>query len=328
MLKRLSFRVTVAPALCLSLLACAGPSIETIGYAVTEPVTGTRDPKVVRSTEGIAYALPLGLVVISAAWDGKQDSAPKITFGDTQILPDPTARFRARGVWNSLADDRLVMSVENGLLASVNATNKDQTGAAIGKVVEIAVEAAKAVTLVTRTGKDLTPPSAAYDRTIVFDPFKGGQDEIFAALGLVVDVRPFGEPSFEPTGSLSGAKVSETCDHSLCYRDPVAVSIRVTDFSGNVREIVTLVPDQRVTSGIDVARSTCVEANTALTFTKGMLTQVDLTRPSPVVGCLEIPLQVLQRIVQVPGELLKFETGNIDAERALIEAQNQLHHRA
>ena len=82
-----------------------------------------------------------------------------------------------------------------------------------------------------------------------------------------------------------------------------------------------LVPDQSQLNGFDVRRSACVEAKTKLTFTKGMLTKVDLTRPSPVVGCLEIPLNVLQRIAQVPGEILKFQTGNIDAQRTLVEAQ-------
>jgi hypothetical protein len=63
---------------------------------------------------------------------------------------------------------------------------------------------------------------------------------------------------------------------------------------------------------------------TNLKFTNGVMSSVDLSKPSEVLGCLDIPLQIAKAFTSIPSELLTLKINQTNQETSLLKAQTDL----
>jgi alpha-beta hydrolase superfamily lysophospholipase len=75
---------------------------------------------------------------------------------------------------------------------------------------------------------------------------------------------------------------------------------------------------------IRVSRSLFVERKTMLTFKDGVLTDVSIDKPSSVAAFVNLPLQAVQVLVQIPVKALTIRTNEYANRKALIQVQAQL----
>lgn len=65
----------------------------------------------------------------------------------------------------------------------------------------------------------------------------------------------------------------------------------------------------------------CTTAKYDVTFNNGMLTRRDIERPSEVLGCLRVPLEILEAIISLPTEILQLKVDYSSKEEELLEQQ-------
>lgn len=83
----------------------------------------------------------------------------------------------------------------------------------------------------------------------------------------------------------------------------------------------------RPASDFPVLRRSFVADKTVLTIKNGMLTTVNVERPSSVAGAVGIPKAVLQALALIPLELRQNTTNNVNAIFDMKEAKEKLRSR-
>jgi hypothetical protein len=101
---------------------------------------------------------------------------------------------------------------------------------------------------------------------------------------------------------------------------PVLFTLRATAGNKETRFVETF-PDPHQVIRFDIRRGACIQRTTDLTFVKGSLTKVALTKPSEVLGCLAIPLSLVKAVVAIPAAALTGDTTRAKAEKENLEAQ-------
>lgn len=103
---------------------------------------------------------------------------------------------------------------------------------------------------------------------------------------------------------------------------PISISVEAEGLA-KVETFVTVVDPTRAI-GISFNRTACAEAKNALTFSDGIMTGYDVTRPSEVASCLSIPLDILSAIISAPVDAITGRTARANAEKALLTAEINL----
>lgn len=297
-------------ALMMGLAACAGVSV------ISTPIVGDQhfpEPdETLAATSGpdhlpvhIPYGLPKALIGVTVSAEGSGKPL-KVTIGAPTVLADPAARYMLTAAPSAWANDNFVLKTKGGLLEAVNATNEDQSGQALVKVVEIAGEAAKVVSGLRDARAAGATPGPAFSVSFVLDPFDPATVEDaqsrLAGFGISLEL-----------SSVAGGAVpardpeANACAQSLCYRMLIGIYLSIYDPTGAYGKFdgvyLVQVPDQSQTYGFDIHRGACIKRVTKLSFEQGMLSAAELDKPSEVIGCLNIPLDVLKQIAAVPGEI-------------------------
>jgi hypothetical protein len=93
---------------------------------------------------------------------------------------------------------------------------------------------------------------------------------------------------------------------------------------GTYIERVVSLPNYSKIVTFDITRPAFVEKVQNLTFTNGLLTQVNLKQDSELLAALGIPADLLKTVAGLPLSLMKFQTENVQGETGLLQAQMTL----
>jgi len=298
------------------LIGCSG-QMQQSHYVGGSRVTTTR----------MSYSLPKALINLSV----DSDAAGKITVTtpSASLLPDPDARYNVEIRESAFADDTYNIGVStNGLLETSQGVAEDRTSGIVAKVIEIFTEVAK---MTVNRAAPVEGKKAPYHADLSFDPFnnssvaRANSQLRYAGSDFVIDVEGV---SGETIGKITQVEVinaASGCSGSLCTRlvRPIVITLK-SKASGFAGSYMTIVPDPTYVVGVDIERGPCIKRDTKITFANGILTKYDLTKPSEVLGCLAIPLELAKAIVSIPGALLTFRVEKIGNENKLVDAQAAL----
>lgn len=130
---------------------------------------------------------------------------------------------------------------------------------------------------------------------------------------------------------------ANNCQGSVCFRlvTPVLASIsarvdstQAKDGSSQAgpitKQYLAIVPDPLAVGSYNIRRGPCIDRNTQLSMTDGVVTKVDLNKPSEILNCLSIPLDVGKAIASVPGALLTIKVNQAESEIKYLQAQKSL----
>jgi hypothetical protein len=275
---------------------------------------------------GLVYALPRALITVKASWDGETGTQPTLSIEPPQFLPDPAHRFVLSSRLDAFSIDKVDVTVENGLLTALNSDTSDQTKAALTTFVDVLTETRK----IARIRKTIDGAGEqAFSVSATFDPLDAKSiaqaTQLLHRHGFELNVSGLDGATLAPSRQATNAG-SAACTASICYRVPIGATVTVHGHGNwHVHEGKTvLVPDTGFVGGYDVTRAACVQKVSKLTLNKGMLTKLDVDKPSEVVGCLSIPLEVLKKLLEVPKSLFTSEQAQIKAEADLLKAQTDL----
>lgn len=288
------------------------------------------DPKFVSNDK--VYALPRGVLTLSAKAETTGPST-KVTIAApvVTLYPDSHARFATEWLESSMATDHFTFQIgADGLLTSSSVINKDETAQIIGKVIEIAKQAAiDAIQLESLLpGETPTPPPACLDvnTTIQLDPFLTPKRS-FGNGCFSVAVEKLDGDGLKPISNRAVEDIAKDCAGGVCARLPLPVKISVRGVKGAVKDVsgefVAVLPDPGTIVSYEVTRGPCIQRQTDFAFTSGMLTKVELQKPSEILGCLEIPLSILKAIGEIPGSILQAKIKVINDDAGLVNAQAQ-----
>jgi len=265
------------------------------------------------------YALPKGIV------DFELHKTKNGYFMATSVRyePDPQHLYYVNYHNNISTTDKVVVQTDaKGLLVSVQGKSKDELPMLIAKFGELAQEVAKLSAL---RGDDTTRLLQ-----VVLDPTNKAS---LAALNerLKAENADLKLEVLEPSQIAGMQCPQEVCNGGIKFR-PALPYVFTLKLSNNIHDqaIITL-PNEAPILAVDVKRAAFVEKDTQLTFESGMLTKVDISKPSEALGFIQIPIDIVKAIVGIPSALLDFkinvtqkETSLLEQQAAIIKAQQAL----
>ena len=75
---------------------------------------------------------------------------------------------------------------------------------------------------------------------------------------------------------------------------------------------------------VDTSRGALVTKRVDLAVTDGVLTGIEVDKPSEVLAAVSLPVNILKAIASIPAELLTFKVTNVNAEKSLTAAEVEL----
>lgn len=104
---------------------------------------------------------------------------------------------------------------------------------------------------------------------------------------------------------------------------PYRISFGVAGFE-TATAVVQIPTSESPISVIDITRASMVEKTTKISFTNGMLTDVNIVKPSEFVETAKLPLTIVNAIISTVGEVFTSRSTLLEKELALIEKQREL----
>ena len=240
------------------------------------------------------------------------------------IVPDGGQHFKVRYDRSIFSDDSLLVETDNNqLLTSATIETNDQSGAILVELAKLLATAARLASGIspqvqTFSGAPVTIPLA----TLYFDPTnKDDVDRVTTLLAgkFIMSVNP----------SPEAVTIPPACNHTLCYRPLVPVTVRFqTKQGGNIDEFLVNAPDPHRLVGVDIERSSFVTRKTVLLFENGSLTKYDLNKPSELLAGVKVPLEIFEAVISAltntVTKVLGVSQNEVEQQTALINAQSTL----
>lgn len=92
----------------------------------------------------------------------------------------------------------------------------------------------------------------------------------------------------------------------------------------STRNLTILAPNDGPIFSVDVSRAALVTKKTDLTITDGMLTKIDVNKPSQLIAGLQIPLDIVKELASIPADILTLRIKQYQDEGSLTKAQVEL----
>ena len=294
--------------------------------------------------DGISYFLPKSMLratVVEAADKSRNIIVEKF---DTQ---DETLHFLASVHLSAFSSDIINIETTNsGLLKAVTTDLTDQTVENVEKFSKLLFSSITGVpTTENRKLPDGAGIPAATLLSIEFDPFVPGQlvdaNQKLAKYGYCIVVAGESNPlpgnvcervlsnaddtQFEsPYGSFVAAH-----SHGLYYRRPIYERVHIfrkkSDGYSEVWSSVETFANRSALLEVRLDRRAFIRMNTVLTFDAGVLTKVEITKPSEVLASLSLPITILDAVLKLPIlRIQKIEADNGLRERELNARQKEI----
>ncbi|GAB1720191.1 MAG: hypothetical protein NTAFB09_19220 [Nitrosospira sp.] len=270
------------------------------------------------------------------------------------LIPDTSRppfflEYNAEGA----TEDEITIGVgANQLLQTMKATSIDKSGEAIVKLAEIGIRAAELFGL--RAGGDSCTELEPVKVFAYLDPSSTRNDTSPFSLSALNDllklnyvpmefnVVPQREKekiavkesgSSEPPNDELGEIISENRTTGILFRtsEPYVLTLsfgpNIHKKAGSwcvipeIHQTMVMAPNKGKMYAVDVNRGALITKKTDLTIVDGMLTKIEVTKPSSLVGVISIPLDILKLALSVPAELLTLRVKRIQDERDITQAQ-------
>ncbi len=238
-----------------------------------------------------------------------------LAVGDAIFAPDGTHHYSAVFHHNSFTADDVLLETDNaGLLQSVNASSDPQYAAVIGKVFEIAADAAKLATVSARLDTliakpDRCNPDEDVDATLLVDlTSSNAANDIRAVLPDDMKVSVIPTRIVNLTGNEK--RYGDDCKPGvagICYRPawPYEFEISIDDISvtsegsGNKKKetehaikvkkiFATAIPDPEQIAQITLKRNGPTKSDIEMSFSHGVLTKYENNQPSTALAWVGI----------------------------------------
>lgn len=289
--------------------------------------------------DGTYYALPRAYAPLKI-----ERKHGKLTVTPTTPLlyfPDPKYAFRLNLEHSWITTDHIAVgTTETGLLTSINGSSTDQTAAAVSQAIQLASEIVKTGAafgspgVATAGGPPKPDEAKDFEFEVALDPTDVKSDrwaEVSAYLanyGVAVTAQPLngGPTAFENEQALQAQ--SATCSDSICFRParPYEIVFRQTarTLPPVAFRFLIVAPDPAMLLSIRLDRQILATSGIKLTFCNGMLTNYETTKHSEVTSLLQVPIDALKMIAEIPGSVLSVRIQNDQQNANLLQGQTNL----
>ncbi|MDD5261266.1 MAG: hypothetical protein PHD76_05390 [Methylacidiphilales bacterium] len=278
------------------------------------------------------YYLPSGRLRLRITASDKADWNIKV---ETLYVPDVTRAYYFSYKESALSEDEIQIAFSpEGFLNKVSSTTEDKSPAIVAKLGELATDAAK---LAVMTGG--APPKTVkaatldfvFDRVInPFDPREMREvcDILRNGAGLNLSFKTeMNSKSRTGWFDASNRGVRSSRSGGIFYRPLLPYRLAFTPSaksdSYSLSQIVYL-PDEAPLLTLEIKRAAFVKNSTTIEFENGVLKSVSYKKPSEVYGFIDIPINLAQQALSIPGELLSVRVQNINNEKKGVDANAAL----
>lgn len=284
---------------------------------------------------GIFYFLPRAKVRVVGSWvdPSKPETSPFQVTITTEMEADPKARYYLKPDVNVFYDDHTHLAVNaKGLLITANATAEDRTPQIVADIAATGANAFRfaagggfAALAATETKRAFTP----FDIVFRLDEIEKVRDDFKKAgfkIGVTRELADGVKYSARGWGWINSKDENDIpwLKHGVVFRpwEPVQIDIEALDKAKIIEgahrySAVLMVPDEKHPLVFDYSRMPFVKKVSNVTFVDGCLHGYESTRPSSVLGFLQIPKAVMSAIAPLPLEIKNTQISNIEAQKKL-----------
>jgi hypothetical protein len=87
--------------------------------------------------------------------------------------------------------------------------------------------------------------------------------------------------------------------------------------------MMVMAPNKGRVYAVDVNRGALITKKTDLTIVDGMLTKIDVNKPSSLIGALNVPIEIIKLPLSIVNEVLTIRLQKIGYERDITKAQSE-----
>ncbi|MEQ1931489.1 MAG: hypothetical protein ABL957_13310 [Parvularculaceae bacterium] len=298
-------------------------------YKSQDMMSGTTD------SQGVIYALPTTWLEISGSVVERE--APKggpyqrIAVAE-KVLPDASHVYSLDHAASAFAADEITIDVGvDQLLDKVHTKTKDVTD-------EIIISLAKSIAGVatfsipkSAPGFEMgggceAPPAGAWTYTI--DPYNRDTWPDWLKKGAkCLALTPIASAGV----TFADRKSAEDCSKGICHRAPVPTRVEFDLGPAGRHEVIAGLLNKAPILSFDIDRTMFIEKKMNLTFDHGVISKVEIDRPSPALAAASLPLDVVKALLSAPTELFKLRVdystqaaSDAKKEQEALEAQEAL----
>lgn len=295
--------------------------------------------------------------------DAKSNTCPsaELSLDDTPtVLPDPRHVYRLRSRMSAYSDATLIVQTDGKqLLTSVSATAKDQSGAIAAQLAELVKAGARATTAfgvfssarstaiakVIEASQSAKVDASGYPEVTLTATLDFGADGVAErtafAKSLEGPARRYGRGTqvnlqVTPPEAVTGRNISSSaqtsgneCSIGVCYRPVLPYRVKLIGTTGGsvawaTSSLIALLPNDAPLLSIDLHSTKFVERTGTLTFASGVLTKVDIAKPSEALAAITLPVTILNTLASIPAELLTLRISLTTQQTELLTKQAAL----
>lgn len=271
-----------------------------------------------KDREGLPYYLPKGLIHVKVKRETGNTKRLAIEYAKVEIIPDGDYGYTLQYQSSSMSDDKvLVETTSTGLLKEITFTADERSDEFIVKFAEVGKEIFKALTF---TPHGIVQEGVIYETVYdcLFDPFN--PEELERVNKAVKDINSNFEIKF-PASNEKAAMYSDCNANNVCFRTESLYPLIFEENNKEIQRVYIQLPDRTRIGNIAVTRAAFVNKVTKLTFNSGVLTKLDITKPSETIAAIQIPIDIVKSIVSIPGEIFKLRLDYSTASKQVLDAQ-------
>ncbi len=278
---------------------------------------------------GVAYNLPKGYVHIvgdlqqpAAGTSGPRYYKLTVT---PNIVPDTSVQYVLQADPSIWSHDTYGITVTNGLLTTINATNASQLHDIFVSLATTAgIAAAMAAPLVaTNNATPVAQPdvNAPPHFEIDLDPAQDSDVKLGGnATLLQAKIKPFLSST-----ATTYTQYTNAVNEGLLYHPLGLYQVAINNTAGNDAQTViqteVLLPNPNITLSISPEHTPMLARNASINFDHGVVTGFSFDRPSEVLAWASLPLDMIKAFISAPAELIQLKLNVANTNNALATAQ-------
>jgi hypothetical protein len=282
-----------------------------------------------------------------------------ISIGEPVYVPDERHKYVIEYIPSAFSDDNVQLRTDTqGLLQSIDTDATDRTGAVLIKLAELAGEATKLFTVLKSVPGDegtaavCTIPDYSLETYLdvsaeAKEPYSlqelqqllanwgGDGADATKRPGIAIAFSPNkddrkvldAQNQKKPTEDLPSA-TADAAGNGLLFRQnqPYRLDVQLSSneackISGRKVLHRFAAPNDAPIYSVDTSRAPFVQKKVKYVVQNGMLTELQVVKPSEVLGAASIPVDLAKKIASIPAELLTFKLVQIQAENNLTAAE-------
>lgn len=283
---------------------------------------------------------------VKALSGGAGEMEQTVTLTVLPPVPDPTHRYQVRDLGSLTRDETVKLTVNNGLLNTVDSTTTGQVGTILVNLVSSLAAASGTKASRLQVKSTVTAPGTTdckpFRYVATFDPtdladvsrvnaelMKLPDDSGYRLARHPEEPTKVQQPSVEADQNLKAVDKRKATD-GLRYRAPLTLDLRVTvetlactqkvNVSGAF--VSAVVPDSTSSYVLPIDASGFTKVKTEIAFKDGMPVTLGYDKPSRLAAVSRIPIDILKAILEVPGSILKLRVDYSSQEAALINSRS------